>query len=111
MKKILLFVFGIASYIANAQTSTYQQVYNLLSVKCGACHNASVNSGQLNLQAAPATVYTKLVNFTPVNPAAAAKGDKRISPGDPHRSFLMRKINDSLDADNGLNQPSEGAVM
>ena len=111
MKKNLLFIFIIASYIAHAQTSTYQQVYNIFQGKCTGCHNLSVNSGQLNLQASASTVYTKLVNFTPVNPAAASRGDKRVSPGDPHRSFLLRKINNNLDTDNGISQPSEGAVM
>lgn len=91
--------------------STYQQVYNIFQAKCSGCHNQSVNSGQLNLAAGLAATYTAIVNKNPVNPAAISKGDKRISPGDPHRSFLMRKINDSLDMDNGIIQPNEGAVM
>jgi len=114
-KKILpavaaIFLSIIYSISAQAQ-STYQQVYDIFQLKCSGCHNQSINSGQLDLSASPAIVYTKLVNFNPVNPAALSKGDKRVSPGDPHRSFLMRKINDSLDMDNGITQPQEGAVM
>lgn len=105
-------IFLSVIFYADVQSqSTYQQVYNIFQSKCSGCHNQSIYSGQLDLSASPATVYTKLVNFNPVNPAALAKGDKRISPGDPHRSFLLRKINDSLDMDNGISQPSEGAVM
>lgn len=114
-KKILsvsaaIFLSVIFSATAQAQ-STYQQVYDVFQLKCSGCHNQSINSGQLDLSGSMAATYTLMVNHNPVNPAALAKGDKRIAPGDPHRSFLMRKINDSLDMDNGITQPQEGAVM
>ncbi|MFM2284853.1 MAG: hypothetical protein RLZZ543_350, partial [Bacteroidota bacterium] len=35
------------------------------------CHNASDNSGNLNLTGTDAEVYARIVNVTPTNPAAA----------------------------------------
>jgi hypothetical protein len=109
MKSKLLVLIIIFNSQLFAQ-STYMQVYNVLQAKCASCHNQSVYSGQLNLAAAPATVYTNIVGHNPVNPAAASKGYKLISAGDPHRSSLLRKINNSLDPDNN-STPNEGAAM
>jgi hypothetical protein len=108
--KGLILIASIFSVETKAQ-STYQQVYNVFQAKCSGCHNTSSYSGQLNLSASPAAVYASIVNHNPTNPAALARKDKRIDPGYPHRSFLMRKVNIGLDADNDINQPSEGAVM
>jgi len=103
---------GLFSGFCSYGQSTYMQVYNIFQAKCFGCHNSTTTSGLLNLTADPATVYAALVNHNPVNPAALNKGDKRIAPGDPHRSYLLRKINNGLDADNGLaTNNSEGAVM
>ncbi|MBI3500463.1 MAG: T9SS type A sorting domain-containing protein [Bacteroidetes bacterium] len=112
MKKNLLLsaIIFCGAHFLNAQ-STWQQVYNIFQAKCSGCHNQSNFSGQLNLSAGLAATYTAIVNKNPVNPAALSKGDKRIAPGDPHRSFLLRKINDSLDMDNGIVKPQEGDVM
>ncbi len=107
---LLILMVTVLSVETKAQ-STYQQVYNVFQAKCSGCHNTSTFSGQLNLSAAPATVYANIVGHNPVNPAALTRGDKRIDPGYPHRSFLMRKVNIGLDADNDINQPQEGAVM
>jgi hypothetical protein len=107
---LLILIVNVFSIETKAQ-STYQQVYNIFQAKCSGCHNTSSYSGQLNLSAAPATVYANIVGHNPVNPAALARGDKRIDKGYPHRSFLMRKVNIGLDADNDINQPQEGAVM
>lgn len=99
-------------FSAKAQsTSTYQQVYSIFQAKCIACHNYGTFAGQLNLDMPPSQMYSNIVGKNPVNPTALARGDKRIDPGYPHRSFLMRKINTGLDADNGIAQPAEGAVM
>jgi hypothetical protein len=85
-------------------------VYSIFQAKCSGCHNSGTNAGLLNLSASAATVYANIVNHNPVNPAALSRGDKRISPGYPHSSYLMRKINNGLDADNGITN-TEGAVM
>ncbi|OWY25764.1 T9SS C-terminal target domain-containing protein [Sphingobacteriales bacterium UPWRP_1] len=95
------FISMCALQNAAAQTpDTYTSVYNLLVAKCSGCHGGSSPDGNLNLSAAPATVYNSLVNANPVNPAALAKGHKRIAPGYPRRSFLLRKINHNLDPGN-----------
>jgi mono/diheme cytochrome c family protein len=112
MKKITFVLFltlMMQAAFVSAQ-ATYDQVYSIFQANCVTCHDASSPAGGLNLIAAPATVYTSIVNANPNNPAALARGDKRIFPGDPHKSFLMRKCQNGLDADNGL-LASEGAAM
>jgi mono/diheme cytochrome c family protein len=99
------------SFIVNAQTtSTYEQVYNIFQQKCAACHNSASFSGQMDLSGSPATVYSNIVNKVPANPIAAGKGYKRIEPGNPHRSFILKKINNGLDSDVSLGG-GEGAAM
>ena len=100
-KKLLFIAFVLQASFASAQ-ATYTDIYNIFQAKCVTCHDASSPAGNLNLIAASGTVYTSIVNANPTNPAALARGDKRIKPGDPHRSFLMRKCQNGLDADNGL---------
>ena len=107
--QVILLAFVVS--IETKAQSTYQQVYNIFQAKCSGCHNTSTNAGQLKLDASPSVVYTSIVGHNPVNPAALSRGDKRITPGYPHRSFLMRKVNIGLDADNDIVQPQEGAVM
>lgn len=111
---VCLFIVLISSASApflQAQTSTYDQVYSIFQSNCTACHNSSVNANlSMNFTSPAATLYSQLVNKIPVNPAAKARGDKRIDPGYPHRSFLLRKCNNNLDSDNGLNS-GEGDVM
>lgn len=82
----------------NAQQFGFARIYDLFQTKCVSCHsNASPQSG-LDLQGSGNTnakrqaVFNNLVNVTPANSAAAAKGDKYIFPGDPQRSYLFRKI-------------------
>lgn len=107
--KLLFIAFVLQASFAKAQ-STYADIYNIFQANCVTCHDASSPAGGLNLVASSSTVYTSLVNVNPNNPAALAKGDKRIKPGDPHRSFLLRKCQNGLDPDNGLST-GEGAVM
>lgn len=107
--KLLFMAFVMQASFASAQ-ATYTQVYNIFQANCVTCHDASSPAGGLNLIAPAATVYTSIVNANPNNPAALARGDKRIKPGDPHRSFLLRKCQNGLDADNGL-FASEGNAM
>jgi hypothetical protein len=71
-------VFG--SGIANPKSCTFSS-----------CHDAEANpQGMLNLQTDP---YTALVNATPSNMAAQAKGWKRVVPGDLGNSYLHYKLN------------------
>lgn len=109
MKSKLLIVAAFFSLQLAAQ-STYMQVYSIFQSKCSSCHNQSIYSGQLNLASDPATVYSHIVGHNPINPSALSKGFKLIAAGDPHRSSLMRKINNGLDPDNDRT-PQEGVLM
>ncbi len=109
LSKLLFLFFVTQSSLTSAQ-ATYTDIYNIFQTNCITCHDATSPAGGLNLSATSASVYTSIVNANPTNPAALAKGDKRIKPGDPHRSFLLRKCQNGLDADNGL-VAGEGNAM
>ena len=98
---IILLMFILSTSINYAQT-TYAAVYSIFQANCTSCHGAISPAGGLNLAATSATVYTSIVNANPANAAALAKGDKLIEPGNPHRSFLLRKCQNGIDADNGI---------
>src|SRR5688572_21070128 len=84
----------LATIRLQAQTATYDLVYNLLQTNCATayCHGAA-NAGSLNLSGTKTDVYNALVGVTPANAAAAANGLSLVVPGYPRRSFLMKKIN------------------
>jgi Secretion system C-terminal sorting domain len=99
---------------ATAQT-TAAAFYNVVQQKCVSCHAAGNAQGGLDLSGTQAQVYAALVNKTPNNAAAAARGDKLIYPGRPDRSYLFRKINNgfepnapTLDANEGQSMPTYG---
>lgn len=107
MRKILLSCSLLAaSYMLNAQ-STWESVYAVLQTNCASCHTTGHVSG-LDLSGPAATVYDALVDVTPSNATSADKGFKRIFPGDPYRSFVFSKINNSLALDVHLDA-GEGA--
>lgn len=106
---LLFLVFVLQAAFVSAQ-ATYTDVYNIFQASCITCHDNTSPAGGLDLSAASATVYSSIVNVNPTNPAALAKGNKRIKPGDPHRSFLLRKCQNGLDPDNGLTT-GEGNTM
>jgi hypothetical protein len=109
----ILVALAFSIFSASAQ-STYQRVYNLFQANCTVgCHGNGGTSGSLDLYGggSASTVYNNIVDVTPVNPAAAAKGHKRIAPGYPERSFLLRKCaTPSWDAAYSLDL-TEGAAM
>lgn len=107
MRKILLgCLLFAAARPAHAQT-TWESVYAVLQTNCASCHTPGHDSG-LVLSGPAAAVYDALVDVTPTNIASANKGYKRIYSGDPYRSFLFSKINNSLALDVNLG-PDEGA--
>ncbi len=55
------------------------------------CHDAVDQAGELDLSEAQIT-YDAMVNVASKNPVAKASGWIMIIPGDPTRSFLMRKM-------------------
>ena len=115
MKKLYfsLIVFVFAMYHSNlaAQTSTYSQVHHLLETHCAgsSCHSGVTSTFNVTLN--DSAFYTNIVNATPVNPAAAAKGDKLIKPGSVVKSFLLRKLSHGMNVPLSLTQPQEGNYM
>ena len=109
----ILSALAFSVFSATAQ-STYQSVYAIFQANCTVgCHGNGGNSGNLDLYGggSATTVYNNIVNVYPVNPAALAKGHKRIAPGYPERSFLLRKCaTPSWDAAYSLDV-TEGAAM
>lgn len=99
--KTIAFLLALPFSTVYAQ-STYNAVYNIFQAKCVSCHNADTLAGSLNLADSTSAVYTGIVNVNPVNTVAISKFNKLVRPGDPHRSFLLRKIINGLDADNGI---------
>ncbi len=77
---------------AYAQTSTFEEVYNIMQTKCTGCHGGSAPQGALDLSGSMSDVYDVLVGATPTNPAAAAKGYKQVAPGYVENSYLLNKL-------------------
>ncbi len=101
----------VLSELTHGQT-TYDRVYSILQSNCAAyCHNAGNVTGNLLMDGTKQEVMNNLVNVIPDNATAAAKGYKRIYPGDARRSFLFRKINHGLDVNVSLDTINEGAPM
>ena len=109
--RILLLALSAMTSALSAQ-NTFTQINALFQTSCTVgCHNTADNSGNLNLSGTDSEVYSRIVNITPTNPAAAAKGHKLIRPGYPDRSFLMRKCNNNLYPSEGLTGIEEGSAM
>ena len=97
----LLAVAGCGdSMMSNCNSATFTDlktnvfgsgISNPKSCTFASCHNAGANPmGMLDLQTDP---YTALVNATPSNMAAQAKGWKRVVPGDTASSYVHYKLN------------------
>ena len=109
--RLFILAFGLLAGSVNAQSS-FSLINSFFQTSCTVgCHNASDNSGNLNLSGTDAEVYARIVNVTPTNPAAAAKNNKLIRPGYPDRSFLLRKCNNGLYPNGGLSGIEEGSAM
>lgn len=111
MKQMIIAVLLLSSLNIFSQ-STFSRVYNLLQTNCATanCHSGSASNGGLDLSGTETKVYNAIVEVTPNNPAAAAKGDKYIDKGYPDRSFLLRKIAHGLSDDLALTA-NEGNLM
>ncbi|MBK9507913.1 MAG: hypothetical protein IPO03_21425 [Bacteroidetes bacterium] len=79
-------VFGI--YFCNC-TNYLESVYAVLQTNCGSCHVAGHTSG-LDLSASIGEVYDNLYDLTPSNATSAAKGYKRVFPGEPYKKFFIQ---------------------
>lgn len=63
------------------------EIQPIFQARCGNCH---INNSSGGLSLAPAGALANLVNAPSVN---ANAGMPRVTPGDPLRSFLFRKVN------------------
>jgi len=107
----LFLAMGMWLNFAYAQTSTYEEVYNIMQAKCASCHNSANPAGNLNLSGSLSDVYGALVDATPTNPAAAAKGWKLANPGYVKRSYLLNKIATMEWDDDFTLETTEGTSM
>ncbi|MCB0510026.1 MAG: T9SS type A sorting domain-containing protein [Bacteroidetes bacterium] len=125
MKHIFTLSFIALSISYSWAQTTYQSVYNIFQTNCATsnCHNTATSSGNLDLEGVGLTyeekeadVYSNIYKVVPDNAYAAAKDNYLIYPGDPYRSFLMRKIANGffddmpLEANEGAHMP-DGGVM
>ncbi len=102
---------GIWLNFAYAQTSTYEEVYNIMQTKCASCHSSMNPAGNLDLSGSLTEVYDALVRATPTNPTAAAKGWKLADPGYVERSYLLNKIATQEWDDDFTLEAAEGTLM
>ncbi len=117
LKRILTIAAGIIGpvIIVGMQAfsqGTFDQVYSILSTNCAVngCHGGTT-SNPFFLGANQFTAYNAIYNMTPVNPAAKASGYKRVDPGHPYNSYLLKKIGHGFDNSLDLDQPAEGNRM
>jgi len=104
---------GMWLNFAYAQTSTYEEVYNIMQTKCAtpSCHAAMNPAGSLDLSGSLTDVYDALVRVTPTNPTAAAKGWKLADPGYVEKSYLLNKIATMEWDDDFVLETAEGTSM
>lgn len=107
-----LLFFTLSTYAIYAQSS-FTKINEIFQAKCVSCHNTAnaYQSGGLNLTGTEAEIYDRILNVSPVNAVAAAKGDKLISPGYPYRSFLLKKVAKNLNEPDCAISIEEGELM
>lgn len=120
MKKIILAVcFLISSVLLTAQTDTYVRVYQIMQTNCAVsgCHDNTTQQSGLDLEGAGASVaakradvYNNIVNVSPANATASAKGDHYIYKGRADKSYIFRKIGTGFESTVSL-ESGEGGPM
>jgi len=114
--KLSIVVIVSLTYTSVRAQSTFSQVYTIFQTSCtfSSCHDNVNPKGGLSLVGLGinpmSDVHSALVEAVPENSFAAGKGYVLVNPGDPHSSFLFRKINEGLDGHLTLH-PSEGGPM
>jgi hypothetical protein len=88
-------------------TSIYEKIF-ARSCAFSSCHSAEGQKGGLSL-ASREEAHANLVGVRPFNEAALAGGWWRVAPGDPGRSFLLRKLTEP-GAGEGNRMPSNSPV-
>lgn len=104
VKIYLLTVVALTIYSINLQADTFGKVVNILNQTCAfsQCHNAETKMAGLDLSGDKASIYEAIVNQSPQNQVAKEKNHNLVTPGEPSKSFLYRKINGDLHSDSKL---------
>lgn len=105
---LALFITPIYSY----SQDTWSDIHAIFQTSCDgtSCHSSSAPN-PLKLIGTSSAVYNNIMNVTPLNLDASAKGYKLIDPGHPHLSFLLKKINNGVDPDNDIDTLAQGDMM
>jgi len=92
---------------SNIYADTFGKVVEILNQSCGlssSCHNSEGKIADLDLSGDREQIYNAIVNKAPVNEIAKAKNHSLVTPGDPSKSFLYRKMNYDLHNDSKLTE-------
>jgi sugar lactone lactonase YvrE/mono/diheme cytochrome c family protein len=81
----------------------------IFSPMCASCHTAG--GPGVGLLTDAATSYATLVNVDPVNSTARNAGKKRVTPGDPTRSYLLQKLSGEMQFGEGDRMPQGGQPL
>lgn len=111
---LLVATFAIGNTTATQAQTTWGAVHSILQTKCASCHSGATPAANLDFSGTAAQVYDELIDITPDNTAAAAKGQKLVRKGYPYRSFLMRKVGQGgfvHAQDGGTLDANEGSYM
>ena len=111
IKLYAIIILGFLEFNLQAQNPTFNDIYDIIQIKCGGCHNGDIPDGALDFSGSVNDVYDALVNINPSNPSASSKGYKRVAPGYPKKSYLLHKLaNGDWDNNYGL-ETSDGDAM
>jgi hypothetical protein len=69
----------------------------------GGCHDSSSAEGGLDLEVA--SLHSVLVNVAAADPKAGPRNKLRVVPGDPDNSFLVQKLEGTMERDEGNIMP------
>ena len=107
--KVTFYTSLLITYLlfsTNTYADTFGKVVNILNTNCAfsACHSAETEAAGLNLSGDKQQIYNAIVNQKAVNAVAQEKNHSLVTPGDPSKSFLYRKMNYDLHNDSKLTE-------
>jgi len=90
----------------NSFADTFGKVVDILNQSCAfsSCHSAETKIAGLDLSGDKTEIYKAIVNQQAQNSVAQQKNHNIVTPGDPSKSFLYRKMNYDLHADSKLSE-------
>lgn len=99
-------------FSTNIFADTFGKVVNILNQSCAfsSCHDAETKVAGLDLSGDRIQIYNAIVNQKANNAVALEKNHSLITPGEPTKSFLYRKMNFELHADSKLTDGEKQAM-